>query len=126
VVEFTFPDTGVVGRYPSFEIRAQPPIPYHGQGPEPTAVVVVVAPDGSRTELSIPLVLQPVCAYCLPAKGSGGCDHDCRWDPFSETVESLHLEMTGPHRVSVRLQDSRCAVVGAPARIQGVAPDERR
>jgi hypothetical protein len=64
----------------------------------------------------------PVCAYCLPAKGSDGCDHDCRYDPFEGTVGSVHLEVPGRHRVNVRLQNTNCTVRGGKAVIQGVVP----
>lgn len=120
VVEFQFPERGRVGQYPSFQIEARPPIVYRGQGPEPTALVLVVAPDGSRDELSIPLPYPPICAYCLPAKGSDGCDHDCRWEPFTQRVESVHLKVPGPHHVSVRLTGSACRVIGGRARIEAV------
>lgn len=112
-----------MGRYPSYEIEARPPIAYFGKGPEPTAVVVLEGPDGSREQWRVPLVIPPVCAYCLPAPGSDGCDHDCRWEqPFTSTRESFHVNVIGPHRLRAHLEGSTCAVVGGEARVQGVRP----
>lgn len=120
VVEFTFPTEGHVGRYPSYEVVATPPIPFHGSGAEPTAIIRIVAPNGKVDEQVMPLVNQPVCAYCLPAKGSSGCDHDCRWEPFEGNVGSIYIETTGPYRVTVRLQNSPCELRGDRAVVEGV------
>lgn len=118
VTSLSLPLLACVERYPSYEVVATPPIPFHGAPDEPSVIIRVTAPNGKVDEQVVLLVNQPVCAYCLPATGSSGCDHDCRWDPFEGTVGSLHFEVTGRHRVVAQLKNSKCELRGGRAVIE--------
>lgn len=113
LVEFSIPTDSKLGRYPSIAVRASPAIAHYG-GAEPVVVVEVRSPAGATDAFEVPLVNQPTCAYCLPAPGSGGCDHSCTWEPYGAGDIGIgrRLKRTGAHSVRLTLRGTRCRGVG--------------
>jgi hypothetical protein len=113
LVEFSIPADAKLGRYPSIDVTASPAIPHFG-GSQPVVVVEVRSPAGTTEAFEVPLVNPPTCAYCLPAPGSGGCEHSCSWEPYAggDIGIGRRLKRAGDHSVRLTLRGTRCQAVG--------------
>lgn len=114
VVQAQIPGESRLGGYPSIAVQASPAIPYFG-GPNPPLLIIdLIKPDKQRTHKAVELTYPPVCAFCLPAPGSSGCDHDCRYEPFVESSFGIgrELELAGEYRITLSLENYTCELVG--------------
>jgi hypothetical protein len=114
VVEARIPSEAALGSYPSIEVHASPPIEYAG-GPNPPRLIIdVIKPDKQRTSAAVDLTYPPVCAFCLPAQGSSGCNHDCRYEPFVRGSFGIArgVELEGAYRIALSLENYACGLSG--------------
>ena len=108
------PSEATEGSYPSIEVEVDPAIDYYGGDSRPMMEIAVTKPSGERETTLVELLYLPVCAYCLPAKGSSGCDHDCEWEPFVGDSYGISRMLGGPgeYPVELRLANLACALEG--------------
>ena len=88
-----------------------------------TVVAVLVKPDGTRVEAEIFVGPTETTAFCLPTKGSGGCKHDRRREPFRSTPLYFGTGLTEfdqPGRYRLELKSRRWAA--DPVEIVATAP----
>jgi len=72
-----------------------------------TVVAVLIKPDGTRVKAEIFVGPTESTAFCLPTKGSGGCEHDRRREPFHSTplyfgAGRTEFDQPGRYRLELR------------------------